>query len=50
MNRWHCGDELIWGGDHDCDDDTYCMESNFTCPTCESVAVVYLPRHENETQ
>ena len=20
MNCWHCGTELIWGGDHDLDD------------------------------
>ena len=20
MNCWHCGTELIWGGDHDMDD------------------------------
>ena len=21
MNCWHCNTELIWGGDHDLDDD-----------------------------
>ena len=21
MKCWHCGTELIWGGDHDCEDD-----------------------------
>ena len=21
MNCWHCKTELIWGGDHDCEDD-----------------------------
>ena len=21
MNCWHCGHELIWGGDHDTEDD-----------------------------
>ena len=52
MNCWHCQTELIWGGDHDSDDDVYCMESNFTCPTCNSAVVVYFPREteQNETQ
>lgn len=23
MNCWHCKTELIWGGDHDCDVESY---------------------------
>ena len=28
MNCWHCKTELIWGGDHDIDHDTYAMVTN----------------------
>ena len=44
MNCWHCGTELIWGGDHDLaehediEDD---ILTNLTCPTCESYVEVY---------
>ena len=49
MNCWHCKEELIWGGDHDCDDDPeFVIESNFSCPSCGSVAVVYFPREPRE--
>ena len=44
MNCWHCGTELIWGGDHDLDDyeDTeYDIITNLTCPKCESYVEVY---------
>ena len=37
MDCWHCGSELIWGGDHDYEDgDGYGegegIVSNFSCP------------------
>ena len=35
MNCWHCGAELIWGGDHDVEDDEeYDIVSNLSCPQC----------------
>ena len=35
MNCWHCGTELIWGGDHDLDDvEEYDMVTNLSCPNC----------------
>ena len=45
MNCWHCGKELIWGGDHDYDEmsDEYVMETNLSCPGCNSLVLVYLP-------
>ena len=48
MNCWHCGTELIWGGDHDIDheDEDYCMETNLSCPDCGSFHIVYLPKNE----
>ena len=47
MKCWHCKTELVWGGDHDIDkeeDDTYCMITNLSCPSCQSHTDVYLPR------
>ena len=44
MNCWHCGTELIWGGDHDIDDVEdmeYDIVTNLTCPKCESYVEVY---------
>ena len=44
MKCWHCNTELIWGGDHDIEeeDDGYCMETNLSCPQCDSFVMVYL--------
>ena len=46
MNCWHCGTKLIWGGDHDIEDenDEYIMETNLSCPKCKSEVIVYLPK------
>ena len=44
MNCWHCGTELIWGGDHDLDefeDMVYDILTNLHCPKCESYVEVY---------
>ena len=48
MNCWHCGTELIWGGDDDYEDGGGFGEgegivSNFSCPSCPAVVYVYLP-------
>ena len=34
MNCWHCKTELIWGGDHDIEDEDedYSMSTNLSCP------------------
>ena len=33
--------EMIWGGDHDNDDDKqYLIMSNFSCPNCETIVYV----------
>ena len=48
MNCWHCGTELIWGGDHDVEDnEEYVMETNLSCPECQALVLVYLPKTEN---
>ena len=46
MKCWHCGTELIWGGDHDIEheDEDYCMETNLSCPNCDAFYMVYLPK------
>jgi hypothetical protein len=49
MECWHCKHELIWGGDHDIEDnEDYSMVSNFTCPNCYSYSEVFLPKQEDE--
>ena len=47
MNCWHCKTELIWGGDHDMeDDDNYDMVTNLSCPNCKCDVYVYKPKEE----
>ena len=51
MNCWHCGTELIWGGDADMekdDSEDYDMETNLSCPNCGSFVLVYRKREELE--
>mgnify|MGYP003136999234 CR=1 FL=1 len=44
MRCWHCNTRLIWGGDHDVDDDEdYSIVSNLSCPKCHSIVYVYYP-------
>ena len=44
MNCWHCDTELIWGGDHDTEDnEDYDIVSNLSCPECHSFVEVYHP-------
>ena len=51
MNCWHCGTELIWGGDADMekdDSEDYDMETNLSCHNCGSFVLVYRKREELE--
>lgn len=45
MKCWRDGTEMIWGGDHNIDDEVidedYHMVSTFRCPKCESTAEFY---------
>ena len=42
MKCWHCDTEIIWGGDHDTEDDEdYSMVTNLTCPNCGAFHLVY---------
>ena len=49
MNCWHCQTELIWGGDHDCEEgEPWLTTTNLSCPNCKSYFEVYLPDLEHE--
>ena len=45
MNCWHCNTELIWGGDHDIEEENYeySIVSNLSCPKCHCLVEVYYP-------
>ena len=47
MKCWHCNTELIWGGDHDIEDDEeFIMATNLSCPNCKTLVMVFLPKEE----
>jgi len=48
MNCWHCNEELIWGGDHDIEEENedYVMVTNLSCPKCHSHVDVYYPSEQ----
>ena len=49
MNCYHCQTELIWGGDHDCEDDEdHLIVTNLSCPKCDSMVYVYWGSKEDE--
>ena len=52
MECHNCATELIWGGDHDIDDDDndYIIVSNLTCPNCKSYVEVYHPKEKKDGQ
>ena len=45
MNCWHCDTELIWGGDHDIEEENedYNIVTNLSCPQCYCHVDVYHP-------
>ena len=45
MNCYWCDTELIWGGDHDTEDNTqYSVLTNLNCPRCHSEVEVLKKR------
>ena len=51
MNCWHCGTELIWGGDHDIEDsEDYDMVTNLSCPNCGAYVEVYRPNQVEQKE
>lgn len=52
MNCWHCKTPLIWGSDHDLDEDyepwhnahkSFSMLTVLSCPKCDSMVEVFYP-------
>ena len=44
MNCWHCDTELIWGVDHDTEDNEDSdIVSNLSCPKCHAAVDVWHP-------
>ena len=45
MKCWHCNTELIWGGDHDVEEENenYDIVSNLSCPNCHTAVDVWHP-------
>ena len=45
MKCWHCGSELIWGGDHeeeiDEDEFQFHVVTNLSCSRCDAFVLVY---------
>jgi hypothetical protein len=51
MNCPHCTTQLIWGGDHDCEDDEeHSIVSNLSCPKCYTFVLVYYPRETEDEE
>jgi RNase P subunit RPR2 len=52
MKCWHCNTELIWGGDHDIEEenDTYSIVTNLSCPNCNSFVEVYYPNEQTKKE
>lgn len=49
MDCYNCKTELIWGGDHDCEDDEdHLIVTNLSCPKCHSTVIVYHGEKTNE--
>ena len=49
MKCYNCGTELIWGGDHDCEDDEdHAIVTNLSCPKCDAFHLVYWGKKEEE--
>jgi hypothetical protein len=53
MNCWHCGGEVIWGGDFDYEDygiDREGIVSNLSCSKCKAYYECYLDLEENKDE
>ena len=49
MKCWVCNTELIWGGDHDLEDDEeHKIITNLSCPKCEAYVEVYHGKVKND--
>jgi uncharacterized protein with PIN domain len=53
MKCWVCNEELVWGGDHDIDEDVeidneHTMITNLSCQNCNAYVEVYHGSKSNE--
>ena len=49
MKCYNCSKELIWGGDHDCEDnEDHAIVTNLSCPDCKAFHLVYWGHKEEE--
>jgi len=49
MKCYNCKTELIWGGDHDCEDDEeHSIVTNLSCPNCGAFHLVYWGHKEED--
>ena len=49
MKCWVCNTELIWGGDHDLEDDEeHTIVTNLSCPQCKAYVEVYHGKRNEE--
>ena len=53
MKCWICNTDLIWGADHDFDEDEthfdgHTMMTNLSCPECEAYVEVYHGKVKND--
>jgi len=48
MNCYNCNNEWIWGGEHEIEEDNeeYIMETNLSCPKCNSFVIIYTPKEK----
>ena len=50
MDCYHCGTKLIWGGDHDLEnEEEYSMVTNLSCRKCEGDVDVFFRRESDAT-
>jgi RNase P subunit RPR2 len=49
MKCYNCQTELIWGGDHDCEEDEdHAIVTNLSCPECDAFHLVYWGHKDKE--
>ena len=49
MKCYNCKTELIWGGDHDCEDEEeHSIVTNLSCPNCGAFHLVYWGHKEEQ--
>ena len=47
MKCYLCDTDLIWGGDHDVEDnEDWLIETNLSCPECGALVLVYHPNDD----